>query len=936
MWKRKILTAIILFFFMPLLSLLPSEGTYVDTFSGGVREKVITLQGERSPLVDASLYFTIDPGVSVASARLNVSTVNADKGPWLKNPEIDFGLDQRPEWAFSGNGYGEFGHQTHFSDDKDVKTLRVTTPGGVGTPGSIILPYGAQVISAKFNLTGRFIPEASRHTSYSASSSPAPSLLSTADFDGDNFTDAAVVLGSAVYSYTQNGSGWSKRADTSGFSSINAITTGDYDGDGDDDIAFYSPDSGKTGIYVLNNTASGVSFTQSRINSSFSAKYLLSADVDDDGRDEIIGVLNYYSSSTRYIVMFDYNNSAWSSWVIGKSSSSDSGHYVYGLRKGDFNNDGWMDVLIYQSNPYNFYWFENPANASFYSNTSNRDQNWTRHLAFSGTTSSIRFDTADFDKDGYCDIVYVQTYYRSSIILRKNPGSSGSWSSYTIYSSLYYPSRLAVGDIDNDTYPDVALVYYYSPKRLVWFDSGGNPTSTGWTMRTIDTGLRNPSLIEISDMDGDNDGDVILLDSGEGQVVIYINSGSGDGTAWSGAFVEMGALKDFRGMKPADMDDDGDSDLVVAVFGTGIVVWFENDGTPFSGTWPLHVISPGRLSGPYDLDVGDIDNDGDLDVVVALQTAGDVIWLENPGDPMKTFTKHVVTTDASYVERVLLADVDSDGDLDTLFTIYDYYSGGVFWCRNVNPTGSWVKYTIKGASYCTGLDVGDIDKDGDLDVVYLYGGWSGSIAWAINPKPSGSVTGSWSSKSISGGLYYPRDVELYDIDGDGLLDAVVTDTYRNSVKWFHCPSNPAFASSWNRYTIGTGISYPWMLSVGDVGNDGYPDVVVSANYPWGSWGRAYGIYWYEIVASPFATWERHTLDSSTANTWDVAFVDLDNNSVLDVAYNSRRDNVVRCVRVSLVYPTSPFVDLGSDSVRDWQYTGTLSGVASVDLTSSLN
>lgn len=218
----------------------------------------------------------------MASAGVNISTVNSATGPWLRDVKIDFGLDQRPEWEFSGRGYGELGHQSVFTDERESKTIRITYSGGSGVAGSILLPYGAEIMSARANLTGRFVPESTRYTAYSTSSSstPVPRSASAGNFDGDNMTDIAAVLDSTVYSYVHNSTGWHKTALTSGFNTIDAVTTGDYDGDGDDDIAFSTPDSGKSGIYYLNYTGSGTSFTQTRINSTFSAKFLTSADLD--------------------------------------------------------------------------------------------------------------------------------------------------------------------------------------------------------------------------------------------------------------------------------------------------------------------------------------------------------------------------------------------------------------------------------------------------------------------------------------------------------------------------------------------------------------------------------------------------------------------------------------------------------------------------------
>lgn len=248
--------------------------------------------------------------------------------------------------------------------------------------------------------------------------------------------------------------------------------------------------------------------------------------------------------------MVDYNGTGWNSWTIGKSSSSDTSHTVYGIYPAAVNNDTWPDVILYQTNSYQFYWFENPADSSLYSNESNKSSNWTRHLAFTPNyRSPQRFAVGDVDRDGLDDIVTMITSYWGAIYFPKNPGSSGSWTRYTVTSYFYYASNLAVGDIDDDGYADIVASYNYQPKTLVWFDSGGSPTSGSWTQRSIDSSLNNPSAFYVENMDGDDDGDLVLLEGTDRQVIMYENSGSGDGTEWKCDFVENGSIKDCRGQK---------------------------------------------------------------------------------------------------------------------------------------------------------------------------------------------------------------------------------------------------------------------------------------------------------------------------------------------------------------------------------------------------
>lgn len=116
----------------------------------------------------------------------------------------------------------------------------------------------------------------------------------------------------------------------------------------------------------------------------------------------------------------------------------------------------------------------------------------------------------------------------------------------------------------------------------------------------------------------------------------------------------------------ADMDGDGDLDAIIGYEGISVerlVAWYERPNNP-TALWPEHLI--GTVVGPQSLDVGDLDDDGDLDVVIGehnLQAPGTgrvVVFENNAG----SWQQYVVATGDEHHDGTQLSDIDGDGDLD--------------------------------------------------------------------------------------------------------------------------------------------------------------------------------------------------------------------------------------------------------------------------------
>jgi hypothetical protein len=114
----------------------------------------------------------------------------------------------------------------------------------------------------------------------------------------------------------------------------------------------------------------------------------------------------------------------------------------------------------------------------------------------------------------------------------------------------------------------------------------------------------------------------------------------------------------------------GDVDVVAGVYGSNKIVWYEsNGGSPPSFT--ARSIST-ATGGPHGVFAADMDGDGDVDVLSVLWDNGKVQWHESNGaKPLPSFTTRVLGSGYSYPADITAADVDGDGDLDGTRTLHD-------------------------------------------------------------------------------------------------------------------------------------------------------------------------------------------------------------------------------------------------------------------------
>lgn len=359
--------------------------------------------------------------------------------------------------------------------------------------------------------------------------------------------------------------------------------------------------------------------------------------------------------------------------------------------------------------------------------------------------------TGDLTGNGVADVAFTDSQFPDTVFVAYGHNGTVYWQNESVagYS-------IAIGDIDGDTENEVIV-------------GGVNNDNSGITVFESDGTFKffyetdSPTVtdIEIGDVDNDGTDDIVACDPADDGWIYVINSTGGNVTGWPEGPL-FGAILDVA---IGNLDGVGGADVAAlsSSWGGGTLYVYNSTGDQL---WVNYTV------GGRSVEIGDVDGDGESEVVIGDYGSNNVYVYDGAtGDLEYSFyTVHSPTEvelgdldgDASDLEIAVITGFEED---DTIFAIDIDTTGQVneMWSYSIDWTPSY---------YGEGLAIGDIDRDYKNEVIAASNGYGYRVYAFDGTDSNGDGTGDvvWMYDDIYEDI---NDIEVGDVDGDGDMDVIV-------------------------------------------------------------------------------------------------------------------------------------------------------------------
>ncbi|CAF3319218.1 unnamed protein product [Rotaria socialis] len=787
------------------------------------------------------------------SYPMSVTVGDVNKDSLLDLVLANSGIDSMG--LFLGNGNGTFGVQTIFSagngssprcvilgDFNNDSLLDVALANSDGDSVGIFLGYG----------NGSF----ERIVIYSMIGGSIPTSLILGDFNNDNILDIAVSnLGtnnvSLLFGQGSGTFGMISSYSTGVGSRPISIATGNLNGDIWLDIVVAHTGSDSVGVLLGSDnidTANQASY------STGSGSHPFSVVTNDFNSDNLLDLLIVYSAHDDIGIRLGYGDGTFADDIIYPAEDGSSPRFA---TVGDFNNDDRMDIVIANIMT------DSVTLAYGYGNGTFTNQN----VYTTGVGSHPYFPAVgDLNNDNRLDLIVLnQGTNTVGIFLSFDYAIFRQNSSYPTWGSG--PASIALGDFNNDSQPDLAIANYLSDTISILLRNGNGAFGM---QHTLSTGLNSyPRSVVVSDFNNDSILDIAVANLMGDNVGVFL--GYGNGTFGVQITFPTANTSWPYSIAVGDFNNDSLLDIVVANNGgnnIGILLGYGN------GTFRKQITFPtGNNSTPNWVAIGDLNNDGRLDLAVANYLGNNVGILLGYGNGSFAQQTTYSTGDGFDTWMITIGDLNNDNMPDILVTNYGADSVGIFFGYGDGSFTSQMIFPTGIGSKPIAAAIWDFNSDNRSDIVVVnYNSDNVILLLRDSSQPFLTMTTFLTGKNSN--LQY---MAIADVNKDNFLDIIVANNGNDNIGIFLGYGNGSLMKQIT-YATGNGSS-PSSVAVGDFNNDSLADIAV-ANTGANNVGilLGYGNGTFSAITS-YST-------GNVSNPYSVSVADFNNDKCLDMAVSN--------------------------------------------------
>ena len=530
--------------------------------------------------------------------------------------------------------------------------------------------------------------------------------------------------------------------------------------------------------------------------------------------------------------------------------------YAFASILQDYDKDGDLDIIACEHDPFALIWLENDSTQQF-----------PRHvLVGEDITRPFDVDTADIDNDGDLDYVICSDNRTGNFegelvwFQRQEDGTYIKWS-IDVGKDF---DEADVADFNGDGNIDIVAVGFDQDEVNVYLNDG----NLNFTPKNVVPDLElNGQVNEVDAEDINGDGHVDIA-FGDGNVNgrLYLNDGNANFTegallfGWNDLSASAGAAD----IEIVDLDRDGRKDIL-GFCGQGLGGIYFLDG---SKSYDQELIDREEIDIGGDFVIADIDENG-LPDIIRQHFGQKTLSILYQVDTL-VFEKEFLDVDFQIEQdgaRLAVGDLDGDGDLDVVVPEKRTIDPDFGWYENID--GKLYRHYI--ATNLNGVQIpklADFDQDGDLDVFVtvsrVTGEGENEVLLYENINEQYFLN--WRVHDL---MDFPVDMDTADVDGDGDMDLFVTARDANDLVWLR---NDGFQADWVADTIELNANAPLGIVAGLINDDPFPDVALCSS-------NDAKVFWYENDSS--GSFTRRIIDANIPEPKEIEMADFNQDNLND-------------------------------------------------------